>query len=135
MSGAVTGAVTAGAAAAAAARRMHQEEEDMTDYKTNDLDGWEFKIIRTNTAKFKNFETIQKLCQEEAKAGWEMLEKFDDYRIRFKRRVDKRSGDRYLETDPYRTHLGMGQGKMVIGILAATFLLVGIFVLIVISSR
>ena len=135
MSGAAIGAVTAGAAAAAAARRMHQEEEDMTDYKTNDLDGWEFNIIRTNTAKFRKFEAIQKLCQEEAKAGWEMLEKFDDYRIRFKRRVDKRSGDRYLEIDPYRTHLGLGQGKIVIAIIAASFLLVGVFIAIVMNSR
>jgi len=135
MSGAVIWGAVAAGAASAAARRMHQEEEDMTDYKNNDLDGWEFKIIRTNTAKFRNFEAIQKLCQEEAKAGWEMLEKFDDYRIRFKRRVDKRSGDRYLETDPYRTHLGLGQGKMVIAILAAVFLLAGIFMFIMMNSR
>ncbi|MCD6161221.1 MAG: hypothetical protein J7K40_02265 [candidate division Zixibacteria bacterium] len=122
-------------AGAAAARRIHQEEESMTDYKKGELEGWEFKIIRANTAKFKNYETIQKLCQEEAKAGWEMVEKFDDYRIRFKRRVDKRFGDRYLDIDPYRTHLGMGQGKVVIAIITAFFLLGGLIVTFIMNTR
>ena len=115
---------TAGvAAAAAAARRMRQEEEDMTGYSKDDLDGWEFKIVRANTRKFKDYQAVQQLCDEEAKAGWEMVEKFDDTRIRFKRSVDRRSGDRHLEVDPYRTRIGMTEASIawiVGGVLALT---------------
>jgi hypothetical protein len=51
------------------------------------------------------------------RAGWELLEKFDDNRLRFKRRVDERKNDRHLDIDPYRTNIGMNEGKMVIAIL------------------
>ena len=47
------------------------------------------------------------MFDEEARAGWEMLEKFDDYRIRFKRRVENRTEDRHLGSDPYRTQIGI----------------------------
>lgn len=116
------GAGAAAAAAAAAAKRMREEEEDMTGYSKDDLDGWEFKIVRANTRKFKNQAAVQQLCNEEAKAGWEMVEKFDDQRIRFKRRTEKRAGDRHLEIDPYRTQIGITEGHIVaivLGIVAA----------------
>jgi hypothetical protein len=105
---------TAGAAAAAAAAaRAREEEESLTPYNKEDLEGWEFKIMRSNFGRFGNYELVQKLCQEEARAGWEMVEKFDDYRIRFKRRIDRRSGDRQLDFNPYRTTIGFGEGRIV----------------------
>ena len=79
----------------------------MTRYATEDLDGWEFKIVRASSRKFRNPELLRQIRDEEAKAGWEMLEKFDDQRIRFKRRVDQRSMDAHLHGDPYRTWVGM----------------------------
>jgi hypothetical protein len=105
----------------------------MTKYNTDELDGWEFKIVRSATGKFKNRDFVRELCQEEAKAGWELLEKFDDNRIRFKRRVEKRDQDHYLQSDPYRTNVGIsaqsmgavftaiGVGLAVLGVLAALF--------------
>ncbi len=121
------GAGAAGAAAAAAAaRRMREEEEDMTGYSKDDLDGWEFKIIRANTRKFKNQAAVQQLCSEEARAGWEMVEKFDDQRIRFKRNIEKRAGDRHLEIDPYRTNLGMSEGHIVLVVLGVVALAAGV---------
>jgi hypothetical protein len=96
------------AASAAAAQKLRDEEEIMTAYKNDDLEGWEFKIMRSYTGKFKDNKFVQQLCQEEARAGWEMLEKFDDYRIRFKRRVDNRPNDQFLKIDPYRTSVGLG---------------------------
>jgi hypothetical protein len=98
---------TAGHAAAARLAQQHKEEEEMTKYNPEEMNGWEFKIVRSGTGKFKNQEEIQKLCQEEARAGWEMLEKFDDYRIRFKRKTDMRTISSHQEIDPYRTHVGM----------------------------
>ncbi len=41
-----------------------------------------------------------------------MVEKFDNYRIRFKRRTDQRKNDQFLDFDPYRTHVGMASGPV-----------------------
>lgn len=116
----------AGAAAAVAAarkkRRIQEEEERLTSYNKEDLEGWEFKIVRANTRKFRTTEAVRQLCAEEAKAGWEMIEKFDDYRIRFKRPVSRRNQDSHAEIDPYRTLIGISEGAtaaLIVGILLA----------------
>jgi hypothetical protein len=103
------GAAAAAAGAAAAAERMRQEEEEMTKYTDADLkDDWEFKIVRSNTASFKNPETLRRVCEEEAQAGWVLLEKFDNQRLRFKRPASARAGDSALVgLDPYRSHYGV----------------------------
>ena len=56
--------MSAGAAAAAAAEaeRQRQEEEEMTKYTDADLQGdWEFKIVRANTAAFRNPEVLRQV--------------------------------------------------------------------------
>lgn len=108
----ITNSTGGAAAAAAAIARRREEEEILTAYNKDDLEGWEFKIVRSNFGRFSNYETVQKLCQEEARAGWEMVEKFDNERIRFKRRIDRRSGDRQLDFNPYRTTIGFGEGRI-----------------------
>lgn len=117
------GGAAAAAAAAEKKRRMQEEEEKLTPYKNNDMDKWEFKIVRANTRKFKNADAVRRLCEEEAKAGWEMIEKFDDSRIRFKRRTDMRSQDPHLAIDPYRTHIGLTEGHIVLIVLGVMALL------------
>ncbi len=117
-------------AAIAAARKRMREEEKMTKYSTNDLEGWEFKIVRAYTRKFKSREMIEKVRLEEAKAGWELLEKFDDYRLRFKRRVEKRAMDKYLEADPYRSQMAISKGSVIAIIVSVLIMLIGILVLI-----
>jgi KaiC/GvpD/RAD55 family RecA-like ATPase len=125
------GAAIAAAAAAEAKRRSQKEEEQMTAYKNDDLDGWEFKIVRALHRRFKTADSVRQLCAEEAKAGWEMVEKFDDSRIRFKRRIDQRDRDAYLEIDPYRTHIGMTEGVLVILIIGISLAALGLIALIV----
>ncbi len=117
------------AAAAAAAERQRQEEEEMTKYTDADLQGdWEFKIVRANTAAFRNPEVLRQVCAEEASAGWTLVEKFDNQRLRFKRPVSARAGDAGLAFDPYRTQYGISSGALVAVILACTFLAIaGIF--------
>jgi hypothetical protein len=115
----------AGATAAAAAeRRRLQEEEEMTAYSQEELQGWEFKIVRANTSVFGKPEVLNKLIQEEARAGWALVEKFDDQRIRFKRPVSARQNDGQLPPDvnPYRTHYGMSTIRFTLLILAAALL-------------
>jgi hypothetical protein len=124
MGGATAGGAAAAAAAAARQRRLQQEEEErMAGYDSKDLEGWEFKIVRANTRRFRTAAAVKQLCEEEAKAGWEMVDKFDDQRIRFKRRIEKRAGDQYLTIDPYRTQIGISEGQLVV-------MIVGIMVVI-----
>jgi len=120
---------TAAAAAARRRREQQQEEEQMTGYSKEEVEGWEFKIVRSATRKFKNPETVREVCAEEAKAGWELLEKFDNQRIRFKRRVDNRTGDAHLRTDPYRTQIGMSEDKLGLSIAVAILLGLGVVAL------
>lgn len=124
--GAVVAATAGGGAAAAAAaarRRMMEEEEKLTTYNKDDLEGWEFKIVRANTSYFKKPENLRRVIEEEARSGWEMVEKFDDQRVRFKRRIEKRKEDSMRkDIDPYRTAVGIGQGKLVLVILLSTLI-------------
>ncbi len=115
----------AGAAAAAARRRrmmLAEEEEDMARYTQDDLgNDWEFKIVRSESAAFRKPEVLKALLEEEARAGWVMLEKFDDRRIRFKRPRSARTRDALLApgVDAYRTRYGSptAQYAVLIGVL------------------
>ncbi len=83
----------------------HSNYQASTDPK---LMGWEFKIVRASRDLFRNPEIFQKLCEEEALAGWIMLEKLDDRRVRFKRLIALREvlDASQLSYDPYRCHYG-----------------------------
>lgn len=78
--------------------------------------------------------------EEEARAGWIMLEKLDDGRIRFKRPRRARAQDAYLPfgVDPYRTHYGALPTRHVMTLLLAVglmlFLVLGV-VAFVLASR
>jgi len=121
--------VVAAAAAAAARRRMLEEEEQMTSYSDDELQNdWEFKIVRANRSVFGNPNEFQKLLGEEKRAGWVLLEKLDNSRVRFKRRRNAQANDAQLISsgiDPYRTHYGMSPGTyaalIVIIVLVVTF--------------
>ena len=108
-------------AAAAIQRRNQDEEERLIQYSTEELaQGWEFKIVRSNFASFSNPAVLQKVCDEEAGAGWTLVEKFDDQRLRFKRPVSER-GRSVFGIDPYRTNYGMSKVPL------AAFILLGAF--------
>lgn len=123
-------AATSGATAAAAAAQRQQmmfaeEEEDMTRYTQDDLDNnWEFKIVRSDSAAFRKPEVLRQVIEEEARAGWVMLEKFDDSRVRFKRPRSARTRDALLPpgTDPYRTQYGISSTRMGLMVVALMLL-------------
>jgi hypothetical protein len=119
---------------------LEKEEEEMTQYTQDDLDNdWEFKIVRSNTTAFRKREVLDKLLEEEAHAGWIMLEKLDDSRIRFKRPRRARAQDAYLppDVDPYRTHYGTISSQQVIILLTvvglALFLALGAGMFVLVS--
>ena len=129
--------MSAGAAAAsAAARRQRQEEEEMTAYSEKDLaEGWEFKILRSNMNAFRKPENLKKYLEEESRAGWVLVEKFDDNRLRLKRPASARRGDAALNFDPYRTQVGLSDTRMVLLILGIVFgAIVGVIGLLVLLA-
>jgi hypothetical protein len=132
-----TGAWIAVTAGAAAKRRqmLLAEEEDMAQYTQDDLrNDWEFKIVRSEAAAFRKPEVLSRLIEEEAQAGWVMLEKLDDSRVRFKRPRSVRARDAYLPdgVDPYRTHYGalsaptaVGVGVLIAGLVVLALVVLG----------
>jgi hypothetical protein len=122
------GAFVAAHAANEARRRQEQEEEEMTKYTSEDLEqNWEFKIVRAYFPAFRKPEVFQSLLEEEALAGWELVEKLDDRRIRFKRRREARRKDATLPAgiDPYRTQYGTNTNAIgvIVGILSAVLMI------------
>jgi hypothetical protein len=94
-------------------RREEVEEENLTRYETNASSdqhkGWEFKILRTNSGGFRRRKVLNKVCAEEAQAGWILLEKLDDHRLRFRRLISNRDRDQECKIDPYRSHYGISE--------------------------
>jgi hypothetical protein len=121
----------AGAAAAAQKKKQEEEEEKLTDYRPTDLEGWEFKIVRS-AGRIRG-EKFEQLLDEEAVHGWELVEKFDDYRVRFKRRIENRSQYRVEDTDPYRTTFGLTDGRLALIIILVSFGVVGAIILLAVS--
>ena len=100
----------------------------MTEYTRNDLgEDWEFKIVRSESGAFRDSEVLNGLIEEEARAGWVMLEKFDDGRVRFKRARSARSRDAFLpaDVDPYRTRYGSSASRQatMVGVILGLLLL------------
>ena len=121
-------------AAAEKRKRDREEEEALASYNPNDLnEQWEFKIVRSNTSSFKNPQVFQQLVQQEAQASWELLEKLDDGRVRFKRPVSARRRDGMLPAgyDPYRTQYGVSEGVLAMTVMTVVAIVVGAVVLII----
>src|SRR5258705_124798 len=107
--------MNAGAAGAAAAareqQRMRGEEEAMAPYSQNDLEQrLGFKIVRSALGSFRKPTYLRQVLDDEARAGWVLVEKFDSSRIRLKRLAKARELDGKLDFDPYRTYAGPSQG-------------------------
>ena len=82
----------------------------MTGYTQTDLiQGWEFKILRSATGAFGKPDRLRQALEEEARAGWVLVEKFDNRRVRLKRPSSARAGDVALAFDAYRTSYGMSE--------------------------
>jgi hypothetical protein len=108
--------------------QQEEEEEVLTPYQSQDgpnpVDpslqtepvspkdlrqvGWEFKILRAQRSLFRDPKILQQVCDEEAQAGWILLEKLDERRLRFKRPIAVRQKIKpgLLNYDPYRCSYG-----------------------------
>jgi hypothetical protein len=90
------------------------------------LVGWEFKILRSTQDSFRDPLIFKQVLEEEAIAGWILLEKLDDRRLRFKRPIAMREVLRsdLLPIDPYRTTYDQASPWKKIAIVAASLILI-----------
>ncbi len=108
----------------------------MTGYTKSDLiEGWEFKILRSATGEFEKPDRLRQALEQEARAGWVLLEKFDGKRVRLKRPASSQAGDAALGVDPYRTSYGMSESayaftiiSIIMGAVALLLLIIFVFV-------
>jgi hypothetical protein len=101
----------------------------MTQMNTDPSGAVEYKIIRSATGAFKDLAKFRAALDEEARAGWELVEKLDNSRARLRRSIECRKGDGGLAQDPYRTQIGISEGELIIwivvGIIIGMALLLG----------
>lgn len=131
-------AASGAAAAAAAAKRRQEEEEHMTPYTPEELnEDWEFKIVRSTLEAFRSPEKLKLMLKEESRAGWTLVEKFDNGRVRLKRPAHARRNDHTLppDVDPYRTTYGTGEFTLAMTIMGVVVALAfGIILLIMMMN-
>ena len=123
-------------AAQQAAEKARREEENQTGYSGIDIEKYEFKILRSSSSAFKKPQKLMQALEEEALSGWDLVEKFDDQRLRLMRKKSKREDDLMLSpgVNPYRTNFGISSDKVGALIAGSIIVVVLLFVLIAVMS-
>ncbi|MEX0618749.1 MAG: hypothetical protein WDZ76_11165 [Pseudohongiellaceae bacterium] len=67
----------------------------------------EYKILQSNTPMFAKPDKFREILEEEARAGWQLIEKLDNYKLRLQRETSHRANDQNLGFDPYRSQVGV----------------------------
>lgn len=97
--------------AAFTAGEQRRAEEELSSYSRPDPYGdYEFKVLSGARKAFRGPERFQAVLAEEARAGWELVEKFSDSRVRLRRPISRRQLDGKLDFDAYRSTVGMTDG-------------------------
>jgi hypothetical protein len=100
----------------------------MTLMNTDPSGAVEYKIIRSATGAFKDPAKFRAALEEEARAGWELVEKLDNSRARLRRSTECRKRDAELGQDPYRTQVGMSQIALALSIMVTVLVGAGLLV-------
>jgi hypothetical protein len=66
---------------------------------------WEYKTVRAPNGEFGHAEHLRAVIRQERRAGWTVVEKMNDWQVRFRRPQDAYLWDDQLPpgVDPYRT--------------------------------
>ena len=67
----------------------------------------EYKVMQAQTPLFSDTKEMHDVLAQEAKAGWRLLEKEDNYKIRLQRDISNRENDANLDFDAYRSTVGV----------------------------
>lgn len=92
----------------------------------------EYKVVQSTTPLFATSKKIDEIMAEESKAGWQLVEKYDNYKMRLQRDISNRSNDKNLGFDAYRSQVGVNNiivygitTIVTLGVVYAIFVLVG----------
>ena len=67
----------------------------------------EYKVVQAQTPLFSDTAKMHEILDQEARAGWQLLEKEDNYRIKLQRNISHRENDKNLDFDAYRSNVGV----------------------------
>ena len=67
----------------------------------------EYKIIQSQTPLFANSAKMHEVLEQESRAGWQLLEKEDNFRLKLQRSISNRENDANLDFDAYRSNVGV----------------------------
>lgn len=84
----------------------------------------EYKIVQSTTPHFAKSGQLSKVLEEESRAGWHLVEKFDNFKIRLQREISHREQDNGRSIDPYRCHVGPNNWLTYGAATVATFIVV-----------
>lgn len=84
----------------------------------------EYKTIQAQTAVFANTDKMHKVLAEEARAGWRLLAKEDNHKIKLQRDIANRENDKNLDFDAYRTTIGVSSMVTYVGTIIITLAIV-----------
>ena len=90
----------------------------------------EYKVLTSQTPAFAKQEYIAKIMEQETRAGWQLLEKYDNYKLRLQRDISHRENDKNLDFDAYNTSVGVSS-IVTYGVSAAAVIIV---VLVILNS-
>ncbi|MDP2139922.1 MAG: hypothetical protein Q8L20_03840 [Gammaproteobacteria bacterium] len=92
----------------------------------------EYKVVQSTTPLFATSKKIEEIMAEESKAGWQLVEKFDNYKMRLQRDISHRANDKNLGFDAYRSQVGVNNiivygitTLLTLAVVYAIFVLVG----------
>ena len=67
----------------------------------------EYKTLHSQTPMFADSKRMHEVLDQEARAGWQLYEKQDNFRLKLIRATHHRENDQNLDFDAYRSTIGV----------------------------
>jgi hypothetical protein len=94
----------------------------------------EYKTVQAQTPLFADSKKMHDILEEEAKAGWQLLWKEDNYKIKLQREISHRENDKILDFDAYRSTVGVSSVITYVGTALLTLGIVSVILYFAIWS-
>lgn len=86
----------------------------------------EYKTIQAQTPLFTDSKKMHDVLETEAKAGWQLLWKEDNYKLKLQREISHRDNDKNLAFDAYRSTVGVSSTVTYVGTALLTIAIVSV---------
>ncbi len=86
----------------------------------------EYKTLHAQTPLFADSNKMHEVLEQEAKAGWQLLSKDDNYKIKLQRDISNRDNDKNLGFDAYRSSVGVSSVVTYVGTALFTIAIVSV---------